>query len=172
MNSSSISGYIEEYGKDVYSFCVYLTRNREDAEDLYQQTFLTALSKPDDAVTGNPKSFLISIAANHWRNERRKRIWRNEKAGIVHFGEGDADAAADLRPNAEEDFIKNDEIMALRENVKKLADKYRVTVLMFYMEEMSLKEIASALHVPVGTVKSRLNKAKSILKEMMADYER
>ena len=172
MNSSSISVYIKEYGKDVYSFCVYLTRNRDDADDLYQQTFLTVLSKPDDTALDNPKAFLISIAANLWRNERRKRLWRQEKAGMVHFGDGDADLAADIRPTAEEDFVKRDELSALRNNVGRLSDKLRVVILMFYMEDMSLAEISTALKVPVGTVKSRLNKAKANLKEMMADYER
>lgn len=172
MNSSSISGYIEKYGKDVYSFCIYLTRNRDDADDLYQQTFLTAISKDEINADDNPKSYLISVAANIWRNDRRKKLWRDNKANIVYFNEGEAELAVDTRNTAEEDFIKQDELKALRLNVEKLPDKLRVVILMFYMEDMPINKIAKVLKIPEGTVKSRLNKAKTLLKGWMAEYER
>ena len=59
----------------------------------------------------------------------------------------------------------------VRNLVDKLPDKYRMVILMFYMEEMSLNEISDALKIPEGTVKSRLHQAKSRLKERMINYE-
>ena len=55
----------------------------------------------------------------------------------------------------------------LNKLVKKLPDKYRDVILMFYMEEMNEAEISKALSIPKGTVKSRLNKARALLKEMI-----
>ena len=59
----------------------------------------------------------------------------------------------------------------LRKAVAELPDKFRVVILMYYMEEMSITDIANALRIPAGTVKSRMNKARKILKEKM-DYDR
>lgn len=58
MNSKKMEEYIEEYGKDVYSFCVYLTRSRQDADDLYQQTFLVAFEKNEIDEAKKPVSYL------------------------------------------------------------------------------------------------------------------
>ena len=62
----------------------------------------------------------------------------------------------------------------MRELVKELPDKYRIPVLLFYMEELSLEEIAGIVHAPAGTVKSRLHRAKKILKQRLEDshYEK
>ncbi|MBP3237874.1 MAG: sigma-70 family RNA polymerase sigma factor [Lachnospiraceae bacterium] len=170
MNLSNYSGYIEEYGKDVYSFCIYLTRNKDEADDLYQQTFLTAIEKNELDDSLNPKAYFISIAANTWKNHVRKMMWRRKKAEIVSIDE-EVTELADEHGSAEENAVKNAEMAALRKYVLKLPEKLRTVILMFFMEDMSIKEISSALKIPEGTVKSRLNKAKTKLKEWMADYE-
>ena len=65
MNQNLIKKYIVDYGKDIYSFCVYLTGSRDKADDLYQQTFLTAIEKGNLDDTQNPKAYLIAITVNH-----------------------------------------------------------------------------------------------------------
>ena len=172
MNSSNFSGYIEEYGKDVYSFCIYLTRNKDDADDLYQQTFLIAIEKDEINENDNPKSYLIAIAANTWKNRMRKELWRKKKADIVYLDdENEATEAVDEHGSAEDLAVKRAEITALRKYVMKLPDKLRIVILMFYMEDLPVTTIAQALKIPEGTVKSRLNKARKKLKDWMADYE-
>jgi len=171
MNSSNFAGYIEEYGKAVYSFCMYLTKNKDDADDLYQQTFLVAIEKNEINEDSNPKSYLITIAANIWKNRLRKELWRKKKVDIVYFDDENHTEPADEHGSAEDSAVKNSEIAALRKCVLKLPDKLRPVVLMYYMEDMKISDIAKALKIPEGTVKSRLNKAKKHLKEWMADYE-
>ena len=171
MNSSNFSGYIEEYGKAVYSFCMYLTKNKDDADDLYQQTFLIAIEKDDIDESNNPKSYLITIAANTWKNRIRKELWRKKKVDIISFDDEDSPEPVDDHGSAEDSVVKNAEITALRKCVLKLPDKLRPVVLMFYMEDMQISDIAKAMKIPEGTVKSRLDKAKKRLKEWMADYE-
>ena len=76
---------INKYGKDIYSFCVYLTGNKHEADDLYQQIFLIAIEKNDIQIDNNPKSYLLAIAVNVWNNKKRKFLWRRNKAEIVHY---------------------------------------------------------------------------------------
>ncbi len=172
MNSKKMEEYIEEYGKDVYSFCVYLTRSRQDADDLYQQTFLVAFEKNEIDETLKPVSYLLSIAANLWNNQKRKYLWRKKKANIIYFQEENLEQIAEDAQTVEEAMIKRDERELVRKLVDELPDKMRVVVLMHYMENMSMEEIAKALGIPAGTVKSRLHQAKARLKERMVGYER
>ena len=171
MNLNGLEQCIEEYGKDIYSFCLYTTGNKETADDLYQQTFLTAVEKGDLDISQNPKSYLIAIAVNLWRNQKRKYLWREKKAGMVYFGDEEFSKVASLEEAVEDSVVKRDEIERVRELVGKLPEKMKMVILLFYMEGLSIQEIANTLHIPPGTVKSRMNQAKSRLKEGMSLYE-
>ncbi len=172
MNSEKLEEYINEYGKDVYSFCVYLTGNRQDADDLYQQTFLVAFEKNEIDETLKPVSYLLSIAANLRNNQKRKSLWRKKKANIIYFQEENLEQIAEDAETVEEELIRREESENIRNEVDGLPDKMKVVVLMFYMQQLTIDEIAKALDIPAGTVKSRLHQAKARLKERMAGYER
>lgn len=172
MNPDFIEKYIEEYGRDVYSFCVYITRNTKDADDLYQQTFLVAIDKGELDDNKNPKSYLISVAANIWNNHKRKYMWRKKKANIVYLENDDVEQLAENEETIEEKLIRRDEEELVRALVNRLPDKLRIVIIMYYMEDMAVDEIARALAIPSGTVKSRLHQAKNKLKERLMNYER
>ena len=163
--------YIQEYGKAVYSYCMYITKNKYDADDLYQQTFLIAFQKNEIDAENNPKSYLITIAANVWRNVIRKKTWRKEKADIIPTIDEELNNTPDDGKSPEDEVIQNEEELLIRKLVLSLPDKFREVILMYYMEDMSINEIAAALKIPAGTVKSRMNKAKKMLKEKM-NYDR
>jgi RNA polymerase sigma-70 factor (ECF subfamily) len=167
MNREQIEKYIEEYGRDIYSFCTYLTRNREDADDLYQQTILVTMQKNEIDDNNNPKSYLISIAANLWNNHKRKYLWRKKKADIVYLQSEDMECIADEGKSVYETFEKKDELENVLRLVDKLPEKMKIVILMHYMEDMSLDEISKALKIPTGTVKSRIFQAKAKLRERM-----
>ncbi len=170
MNREQIEKYIYEYGRDVYSFCTYLTRKKEDADDLYQQTFLVVIQKSDLDDDKNPKSYLISIAANIWNNHKRKYLWRKKKADIVYLQSEDMESIADEGESTCETVVKHDEMETVRKFVDQLPDKMKIVVLMYYMEELSVDEIAKALNIPIGTVKSRMHQAKARLRERLDEY--
>lgn len=171
MDREMIKRLIEDYGKEIYSFCVYLTRSREKADDLYQDTFLVAMEKESIDENNNPKAYLITIATNLWRNQKKKYAIRKQKANVVYLNDENLERLDDDKESIEEKLVREDEVLLVRELVNKLPDKQRIVILMFYMEEMKLDEIAKALKIPLGTVKSRLNQAKSKLKERMNKYE-
>ena len=173
MNSDSnmLEKYIEAYGKDVYSFCMYLTHDRNNADDLYQQTFLVAMENDEIDDDRNPKSYLISIAVNLWNNLKRKYSWRRKKVNIVYLNDDSQEEPA-AGDDVEEQVVRRDEEEYVRRLVCELPDKLRAVVLMYYMEEMSLLEIAAALNIPSGTVKSRMHEAKNRLRERLNKNER
>ncbi len=168
MRQEELEQYIREYGKDLYSFCRSVTWNLEEAQDLYQDTFLKLYEIGDRLVTlNNPKSYLMGIAVNLYRNEKRKLSVRRRIVGVWQsVEEMDTDIPEDARL-LEEEVIAREECRIVRSAVQSLADKYRLPVLLFYMEELSLSEIASVLRLPEGTVKSRLYRAKRILQRKL-----
>lgn len=80
MKQEELEKYIYEYGRDLYSFCRHVTRSGQEADDLYQDTFLKLYELGEKLVIGtNPRSFLMGVALNLYRNHRRKwpaRRWR------------------------------------------------------------------------------------------------
>lgn len=164
MNLKELETCIRTYGTDIFSFCCQLTRSRQEAEDLYQDTFLKALEMKDrlDAA-GNPKSCLLSVAVNLWRNRRRKMAIRLRITGPELSVEDMALEVPERGAGMEESLIEREERRMVRAAVAALPERYRLPVLLHYMEELKLSEIAEILGVPEGTVKSRLYKAKKLL---------
>lgn len=163
-----IEGLIREYGRDIYSFCVYLTGSRDLADDLYQQTFLIALEKNEIDFSANPKSYLLSVAVNVRNNQRRKLLWRRSKFEMVPV---DTELGISSSDDTEEEVIRKERELQVRKAVAELPEKMRQVVVLFYTEEMSITQIAEILKVSEGTVKSRLHNARKTLKERLARYE-
>ena len=159
---------ITEYGKDIYSFCIHLTGNADMADELYQDTFLVAakrqrtLSKVDA-----PKEYLLSVAVHIWTNRKRKFARRSLIAPVTSYMEGIEITAPD---DTQEKAISNERQRAVRNAVDELPDKLRVVVLLYYMEELSVSQVSGALHIPEGTVKSRLSHARTILAGKLEEW--
>lgn len=169
MDIAQLSQLIETHGKDVYGFCYKLTRNRHLADDLYQETFLKAVElchKIDS--TQNPKGFFITIAANTWQNQRRKLGWRHRIAKMEVF-QDDFDNAPGMIEGITPELtaISNELNTMLNVASASLDDKLQIPLYMYYTSGMSVKEIASSLKIPIGTVKSRLHRARKMIKKHM-----
>ena len=145
-------------GPDIYSFCLQLARNREEAEELYQETMLAAMERHN----------LLGIAVGLWKNRRRRIARRNR----IH-PETSLDAQleevypADDAQSLEEEIAEAELKRTVRHMAEELPEKYRLVVYLYYSGEQRIEEIASALHIPKGTVKSRLHKARSIIRDRM-----
>lgn len=175
MNRKELEKYIYTYGKDLYSFCCSITRNRQEADDLYQDTFLKLYEIRENLVVNkNPKSFLMSVSVNLYRNYKRKLLTRQKIIGLeMSVDEMVIDIPSTERMT-EEKLIVQEESRILHAMIKKLPDKYRIPILLFYMEELSLSDVSQIMKLPEGTVKSRIYRAKKILKQKLEDmhYER
>ena len=169
MTMKELESCIEVYGKDIYNFCLYLTRDRELAEDLYQDTFLTVIQKQKQIDDTAVKGYLLSISIGLWKNAKRKLAWRNR---IAPMGRLDDVTEQSLSFTEKDVVLENEKKTTIRNAVQGLSEKYRIIILLFYMQELSQEEIARVLQIPIGTVKSRLYIAKQLLKSELEEYFR
>lgn len=171
MTIRKLEQWISDYGKDIYSFCKYLTRNSADADDLYQDTFLLAMEQVERLdEKDNVKGYLISVAVKIWHNRIRKKSWRNRIAGeILLEPEKQETVTADNEQAAEETFLAAEERRKIREEIERLPDHQRVVVLLHYMQGLGVDEIGRLLSIPAGTVKSRLHQARKRLQKKLAE---
>lgn len=170
MTIQELEQCISKYDKDIYSFCMHLTLNKEKAEDLYQDTFLEAMKKIRVIeYEKNPKSYLLSIALRLWKNQTRKAAWRNrilpqtgQEDAMEQYGTWEEDVAVKI--------LWEDEKRILWKAIHKLPDQFRIPILLYYMEECSLQEISKILSIPQGTVKSRLYHGRKHLEKELEEY--
>ena len=152
---------VDKYSDSVYKFCRSLTYSKEDAEDLFQETFLQAFEKPSKLQTvDNPQSFLFSTSLFIWKSWKRKYARRNRLAPIEPL-----DETVVSNDSVEDSYMIQEENRTIRELVENLPDKYKIPTILFYTLEMSVSDIAVTLHIPAGTVKSRLFKARSLVEK-------
>ena len=167
MTTEEIEHIVYEYGEDIYRFCRYLTSDNDMADELYQETFLKATQLSNRLKrSGNVKSFLMGIASNIWKNYIKKSVRRNE---ILPQGEYDENIKniCDSKSDILDTFIENEILNDVKLAINKLKEKQRVVVLLYYCEDLTTEEISRVLHIPKGTVLSRLDKARKIIKKEM-----
>ena len=153
----------KRYQLPLYVYVVELLRNEQTALDVVQETFINASrylrSLRDDAKFG---SWLFSIAhqkcQQHWRRPRREQPLDD---ALPEFASGD-DGPVDLLIRAEQ----QGEFMKL---LSDLSETHRSVLLLHFLEEFSLEEIATVTNVSVGTVKSRLHYAKKSVRTLLAE---
>lgn len=167
MTKQQLEVCINEYGREIYSFCNHLTCNQQEADDLYQDTFLKFVelaSKVD--YKENPKSYLLSIALRIWKNKKRKFAWRRRIADTkALIDEHDMEIGEQVQASPEEQILSGERTRMVRQAVDKLPERFRIPVLLFYMEDLPTAQIAAILKIPTGTVLSRLYQARKLLKK-------
>ena len=157
-----IDQYIRRHGRRLYGLCRSLCPHPFDADDLYQETWLRVvrhISQYDPAREFEP--WLTQICVNTYRSTLR----RLTRSPLLDFSSGgDKDRLLDSVPAPEEK-----DYSPLYEAVGKLPEKLRLAVVLFYFQGEDLASAAGILNLPVGTVKSRLSRARKLLKEALAN---
>lgn len=169
MTKAELEICIQAYGKDIYSFCRYLAGSVQEAEDLYQDTFLKAMELNEKMnMDSSPKSYLLSVAVRIWKNKKRRYAWRKRIADTkVLPGEQERQKEKEVQLSPEQQLLQEEEKEAVRSAVAGLPERLRVAVLLYYMEGLSVAQISSIAKIPQGTVKSRLYQArKALAKEL------
>ena len=166
---------LDTVGDDLYRFCCRLTRNRMDADDLYQEIFLKALEQQKrlepvtdraqtEAIRRN-RNFLMGVATNLWRNQwrKKKKEQKNLSMESDEFLEIPLSDGDDIQVNLERKEIQ----AKLTAHIRALPEKLKTVIYLYYAAEMQTEEIADTLHIPRGTVKSRLYLAREKLKNSL-----
>ena len=174
MKKEELEQFILKYGETLMKFCKITTNDSELAWELYQDTMLRLVEhcKKLD-ISENVKPWAISTAINLWKNKKRKYAWRKriakQESYEVHmenefqiFDYANFSGEQDNSP--EDTAIKNELIRFVQSQVRELPEKYRIVVYLYYTADMKIKDIAALCEIPESTVKSRLIKAKKILK--------
>ena len=140
---------------------VALCGNRSEAEDLVQESFLTALTHQQDFTeAANKEAWLRTVALNVLRNR-----WRRTRVAGRVLPKFRAELEIDLGPQAPEDHL------ALVYALSQLSLPTRVTVVLHYIGDLSVAQIARELSIPEGTVKARLARARAQMAGHLSDRE-
>ncbi|MGC1454670.1 MAG: sigma-70 family RNA polymerase sigma factor [Nitrospirota bacterium] len=169
-DTSAFEEIVVTYQDKIYSLCRYMLGNAHDAEDAAQDAFLKAYQAlPKFQPEASLYTWLYRIATNTCIDYKRKPIFESlfgdsgEGEKLVH------DRASDA-PSPEKLYQSKQIDEALRESLEKLSPKLRAIIILKEIEELSYEEIADALEISMGTVKSRIARAREELQKLMQKF--
>lgn len=170
MNNYEFEQFVQDNGKEILRFCRMTCGDKELGDELYQDTMLKLLRKQHILdVQQNVRSYALSISILLWKNKKKKYANRNRLIPMESYDRMETEgnlAIADITVISPEDtYIQDDERNFVQQLVAELPEKYRMPIHLYYSADMSVAEIAQILHIPEGTIKSRMNKAKRLLKK-------
>ncbi|BCD22073.1 RNA polymerase ECF-type sigma factor [Bacillus cereus] len=156
-----IDEIMNKYGQEVLQLVYSYVNNKEVAEDLTQDIFVKCY-KSLHTYKGNSnlKTWLWRIAINHCKDYLKS--WYNKKVIVT---EDDFTYMESQKESVEQIVIQSAEDSRLASAVMNLPIKYREVIYLFYYEELSIKEIAIVIDVKENTIKTRMKKAKELLKK-------
>ncbi|WP_105619415.1 RNA polymerase sigma factor [Vallitalea okinawensis] len=150
----------EKYSEDIYKVAYYISKDQYIAEEILQETFIKAYTKID--TLNNPDSvrpWLITIASN-----LTKKKLKSTKNKVYYYSNlTDFEYLISNKPinNIDHMIIKDH----LKECINSLEPDFREVLILYFFNQLSYEEIAEKLNIRLGTVKSRLSRAKKKLKE-------
>ncbi|MBS1658866.1 MAG: sigma-70 family RNA polymerase sigma factor [Bacteroidetes bacterium] len=157
----------------LYNFAYHLTLNEEDANDLVQDTFLKAFRFINSYERGtNAKAWLFKILKNSFINEYRRKTRQpgevdfEEYVAFQDAEEGTGVGDLDMRDEIFKGLIGDEVTQALNE----LPVDFRTILILCDIEGFSYEEMAKIIDIPIGTVRSRLHRARNLMKEKLRDY--
>ncbi len=161
------------YVDALYNFAYRLVFDEDDANDLVQDTYLKAFRFFDSYQPGtNAKAWMFRILKNSFINDFRKKskqpakVDYNEIEKTYNSDEVQSNRTVDLRVETEKDRIGDEVALALNN----LDVDFRTAIILCDIEGFTYEEMAKILDIPIGTVRSRLHRARNLLKEKLGEY--
>ncbi|MGB9688889.1 RNA polymerase sigma factor [Thermogutta sp.] len=152
-----IEQLVKRYAQDVYRYAYRLTGSAADAEDLTQETFLAAVKNIHQLANREfARSWLFTIVRNQFLVRHRRG------GGTIVRPLGDQAEEIMALESSDDDGVDGE---LIQNALQSLSAEQRVVLLMFYFEQASYREIADHLGIPIGTVMSRLSRAKEALRK-------
>lgn len=169
-----------EHINSLYSMAIRLVFNKEAAEDLVQETYLKAYRFFDTFQKGtNIKAWLFKILRNTFINKYRKTVnlpgeifYEDVESVHSHLSFKQESDSGELTDTLESKY--NDLGNLMDDDIKRAIDslpvEYKEAILLSDVEELSYNDIAEITNVPIGTVKSRLNRGRKLLQKSLWEY--
>ncbi len=162
---------VERYQDRLYSAMLHIVGSHDEAEDVVQDSFVQAYIKLN-TFQGNSRFFtwLYRIAFNNALSRRRRR---RADLSIEQSRESSGGEPEDRQEAPDEPMMRNERVAMVKAAMDKLTDEHRSILVLREMQEMAYEDIAAILEINIGTVRSRLSRARNqlhdILKEMMGE---
>lgn len=166
MEESNYSQMVEKYSNMIYRIAFSYMKNREDAEDVYQNVFLKLLTKKHFIDAEHEKRWLIRVTINEchsiYRSPWKRRRQECDNLNVL------------LENQQTEAYSGNDQalsnaIVDVTDMLKSIPEKYSIVLYLYYYEEYSTKEIGEILHRNESTVRTHLMRGKEILRKKMEE---
>ena len=153
--------YIKEHGNRLFGLTLKLCKNREDAEDLYQESWIKAYRFIDQYDNNREfGAWITGICINTYKDMLRRQKW---KFLFICF-----------QTNEEKDYVlsnipsaEHEDRSDIKNALEALPDKYRIATILHYYNGLDIQKTANVLKIPEGTVKYHLHKARELLKRSL-----
>ncbi|SRR5579885_2002472 len=162
---------VRDHSRDLYRFARVRLNSSEDAEDVVQQTFTRALRSIDSFRTGsNPKPWLYAILLNTIKDHLQKASHQPVLLDI-DLEEELGDLLIDQKADPEAIASRQLDLEMLSAAIAALPDEFATPLIMREVNDMTYNDIANALGVPLGTVMSRLHRARRALSDLLLNFD-
>lgn len=166
-----------QYAPQLFATALRMTRNRSDAEDLVQETFLKGWRAFDSYQQGtNLRAWLFRIMTNTFINKYNSQQRRpqetelDEVEELFLFRRMGAFDQSKMSQSAEDQMLELFTDEEVKNAIESLPETFRIPVLLSDVEGFSYKEIAEMIEVPIGTVMSRLHRGRKAMQKMLYEY--
>jgi RNA polymerase sigma-70 factor (ECF subfamily) len=167
----AMSLLIDRYQKHVYNLAYRLCGNYDDANDIAQEAFLRVFhSLGNFRGESNFSTWLYRIVTNVFLDERKKQRVRSHNSLEEYMELEDSTVARQIEdpsPGPEEAITAKERSDVIGSAVLSLPETQRVMIVLYHFQERSYEEIAEIMNMPIGTVKSRLNRARLALRNKL-----
>ncbi|MFD0961861.1 RNA polymerase sigma factor [Paenibacillus chungangensis] len=175
-SESALQALMKQYGNAVMRTAALLLKDGHLAQDVSQEVFLKAYERIGQyRGEGSLRAWLLQITVNQCRGRMRRASWKRllfrsftderKPDEAVESGNGLSDSQAALEPGSPRQIRE----LSLRQEIGKLELAYREVVVLYYYDELSVKEIADVLQLSEPNVKSRLHRARQALKVQLEE---
>ena len=151
-----------------FNYARWLTKNDADAEDVVQDAYVRALRFFSSLRDENARAWLFTIVRNTWYGRFPRRVG----GVVVHVADEDVDNRADTSLDPEAQMIQQQTVAHVRRALETLPTDFREVLVLRELEGLSYKEIAAIVGIPLGTVMSRLARARERLASVLITGER
>lgn len=166
-SEAALEEIVKRYHGPIHGYLVRMSGDYHSTNDITQEIFIKMCGGIQSYRPGMPfRAWLYSIASNTYKDYLKKAYIRKVIPGLENTTHCSTNIVT-----PEESFIKNDERARLIKAINSLGHIYRETLILRYYDDLKLDEIASALKIPTGTVKSRLSNGLSQLKKIFSIKE-
>ncbi len=164
-NSDAFGVLVARFQDRLYTTMLNVVGNAEEAEDVVQESFIQAYIKLDTfQMQSQFFTWLYRIAFNNALSRRRRN--RNQLS-LDQSREATGNEPLDVAGGPETNMVRNDNVRLVQEAMAKLSEDHRAILILREMQDMAYEDIAEILDISIGTVRSRLNRARSHLRELL-----